>query len=348
MRSRYIPFQDGLMVVLLFHTVAQPAFNLVSWDNLAGEINFRSGWHLKISWVSCCHIKVLQLLYFCRHPFSSDHSIHCYMYTWCKSLLFSSLILIPVLSLAQYHETDSNAAYDTVAVHQPDAYNIVDMVIYYKSTQRPFRAGRLLNGKKQGIWRTYYETGVLNRVEEFSLDFYDGIILIFEDDGTLSREQYIRNGKLEGVMHDYYPGGTMKSEEYYSSGLLNGWRRFYNMDGLLQEEGMWKAGKRDSLSRWCNAEGLPSIEYNYEAGVISGTSRQFYESGNVKSTGQYSNNMEEGAWKEFYETGTLKEEGTYKAGKKSGNWKVYDPTGKLLSTQVWEQGQMVKETAPKK
>lgn len=264
-----------------------------------------------------------------------------------KKIWLLSFAFFPIASFAQITPTETVTTYDTVAIRDPNAYNVVDMQIRYKSTGRMYRTGRLLNGKKQGLWRTYFDNGTLNRVEEYNLDFYDGIILIFDADGSLEREQYIRNGALEGIMHTY-SHGLLKTEEFYTKGVLNGWRSVFSKDGNLQEEGLWRNGKRDSLNRWCYEGGSPYIEYVYKNGIIDGPSKQYYESGRLKAEGNYVANAEEGPWKEYSQSGKVAAEGNYKAGKKSGAWKIYADDGSLLKTQSWDNGTMTKETPSKK
>src|SRR6185436_16052240 len=46
--------------------------------------------------------------------------------------------------------------YDTVLVQDPLHPNEKEMKIY-SSTGRLVKTGRILNGKKEGIWRSYYE-----------------------------------------------------------------------------------------------------------------------------------------------------------------------------------------------
>jgi hypothetical protein len=53
--------------------------------------------------------------------------------------------------------------YDTVLTHDPQHFNLAELKIY-SSTGRLVKTGKTLNDKKEGIWRTYYENGMLSRV----------------------------------------------------------------------------------------------------------------------------------------------------------------------------------------
>ena len=235
--------------------------------------------------------------------------------------------------------------YDTVITKDPQYPNKAEMKIY-SSTGRLVKTGKVLNGKKEGIWRSYYENGMISRVEEYHEDMLNGLTLSIEATGTVSEEDNIVNGVKTGVSHQYNRNGTIKLEENYSNGVLNGMRRVFGQDGKMQEEGNWKNGKRDSINRWAYPSGKIYVEYTYKAGNISGPARLYYENGNVKAAGNYSEGYEEGAWKEYADT-TQKviAEGNYKAGKKIGVWKTYKSDGTPDKTQEYDaNGTLLKET----
>ena len=236
--------------------------------------------------------------------------------------------------------------YDTVITHDPQYYNKVDMKIY-SSSGRLVKTGKILNGKKEGIWRSYYENGMISRVEEYHEDVLNGLTLAVEATGTVSEEDNIVNGLKTGVSHLYNRNGTIKLEENYSNGVLNGIRRVFGQDGKMQEEGYWKNGKRDSINRWAYPSGKIYVEYTYKNGNISGPANLYYENGNVKATGNYSDGYEEGVWKEYSDsTKKVIAEGSYKAGKKIGVWKIYKADGTPDKTQEYDAtGNMLKETA---
>jgi antitoxin component YwqK of YwqJK toxin-antitoxin module len=236
--------------------------------------------------------------------------------------------------------------YDTVITHDPQYPNKAELEIY-SSSGRLVKSGKILNGKKEGIWRSYYENGMISRVEEYHEDVLNGLTLAIEATGTVSEEDNIVNGLKTGVSHQYNRNGTIKLEENYSNGVLNGMRRMFGQDGKMQEEGYWKNGKRDSINRWAYPSGKIYVEYTYKNGNISGPARLFYENGNVKASGNYSEGYEEGAWKEYADsTKKVSAEGSYKAGKKVGVWKTYKADGTPDKTQEYDaNGTLLKETA---
>lgn len=236
--------------------------------------------------------------------------------------------------------------YDTVITRDPQYPGKEEMKIY-SSTGRLIKSGKVLNGKKEGIWRSYYENGMISRIEEYHEDVLNGLTLAIETTGTVSAEDNFINGLKHGVSHQYNRNGTIKLEENYSNGVLNGIRRVFGQDGKLQEEGHYKNGKRDSINRWAYPSGKILVEYSYEDGNIHGPGKLYYENGNIKAAGNYSEGYEEGTWKEYSDsTKKVIAEGTYKAGKKTGVWKIYKADGTPEKTQEYDaNGNLLKETA---
>ncbi|MBA3647601.1 MAG: toxin-antitoxin system YwqK family antitoxin [Chitinophagales bacterium] len=260
-----------------------------------------------------------------------------------KQFFVLIIFCFPLYLLAQNNEETGYS--DTIRVHDPEHYNIEHLKIY-SVTGKIARSGDLLNGKKEGIWREYYENGFLSRVLLYHEDVLNGITLMFQTSGMLMREADFSRGKLNGILHEY-TDNYLSLEENYINGVLNGWRRVYK-NSVIAEEGGWKMGKRDSINRWYYEDGKESVEYNYTNGMIEGASKSFFESGQLKAEGTFRNNYEEGLWKEYLESGKENSEGLYKAGKKNGKWKIFNEDGRLQKMIEYLDGKVVKETAVKK
>lgn len=236
--------------------------------------------------------------------------------------------------------------YDTVVIKDPQNPAALQLMIYNRNSGKMTKAGRIENGKKNGIWKSYYENGMISRIEEYHDDVLSGTTIAIETNGYISKEENIVNGQKNGLCREYNRNGTIKTEENYVGGTLNGWRRVFSTDGKLQEEGNWKGGLRDSINRWAYPSGKIYVEYFYRKGNITGPSKIYYESGKVKSEGQLSDGYETGTWKEYSDsTGKLIAEGTYTEGKKTGLWKYYHDGGSPQKTQEFDAtGNLVKET----
>ncbi|MBA3647600.1 MAG: toxin-antitoxin system YwqK family antitoxin [Chitinophagales bacterium] len=262
-----------------------------------------------------------------------------------KSLFIIGLFFLPLYLFAQT-ELESGGIYDTVKVIDPLHSNSMQLSIYGHYTRDLRRIGNIVNGKREGSWRTYYQNGLLSSLQQFHEDILNGVFLIFEPGAQLAREDFYENGILEGISHAFH-GGVMTSIEPYKNGQLNGWRKIF-VNGIISEEGNWKMGIRDSISRWYSVIGKVSIEYYYTNGTLNGSSISYYENGQVKSSGNFLNSYQNGYWKEFYASGKLSEEGDYSSGKKNGTWSFFSEEGILQKTEQYRNGDVVKKTRVKK
>jgi antitoxin component YwqK of YwqJK toxin-antitoxin module len=80
--------------------------------------------------------------------------------------------------------------------------------------------GTLNNGKREGVWKTYFENG------------------------NLQWEVTFVNGKQEGIVKDYYESGNLKDEGDLKNNKLDGWVRVYTEDGQYAGRAYYVNGMR--------------------------------------------------------------------------------------------------------
>jgi len=207
-------------------------------------------------------------------------------------------------------------------IYTPDAENKNLIFMEVKDSLGQILAvGQLLNGKKEGVYRTYNGITIMT-VQEFHADIPDGISLHFGMQGALELEENYRNGELDGRRVKYRFGGIKKSEENFNKGKLDGLKISYYDNGYKQEESMYKNGLREGNSKWYNEAEQLSIEYNYKNGKLEGNAMTYYPNSKIEQSGIYKNDLEEGEWKYFNMNGKLTKTVNYKAGKVL-NEKIY-------------------------
>lgn len=165
-----------------------------------------------------------------------------------------------------------------------------------KKNDLPMEAGDLLNGKKEGLWKIYYETGSPRSIMEYRSGIVYGLVITFDHSGFVMKEEHYVDGKLDGFCINYHNGGKIKSYATYSAGLLNGKKVVNYDDGSRQEESNWSMGKKNGLTKWFYQGGKPLGEYYYTNDVNNGACILYDAKGNVIKTGQFVNGKEEGEW----------------------------------------------------
>lgn len=228
--------------------------------------------------------------------------------------IFALLTLfVPFLSLAQ--ET-MEGKMDTILTQDKNNPDLYHSIIFYPNKEIKAQ-GSYLNNKKEGVWRSYYDGGILETLAEYHEGRKTGISIQLNFNGQIQLEENYKNDILDGkrkLYHESNQGKLMYSEEY-KNGKLNGTKIYYYENGLKMEESQWKEGKKDGLSKWYYQNGNVSIEYTYTMDIFSGPSKTYYGNGNVKAEGNYVNDMEQGEWKEYSEDEQLVKIVTYDKGK---------------------------------
>lgn len=165
-------------------------------------------------------------------------------------------------------------------------------------------SGRLLNGKKEGVFRWYNDRNTIVLVKEYHDDIPDGIALEFGDNGAVEVEENYRNGQLEGKRVLYRFGGIKRSVEFFANGKLDGMKTVYYDNGFKQEEAVFKDGQREGVTKWFNQSEQVIIENTYRKGVLEGPAVTYFpHTGKPETIGQYLNGNEHGEWKKYDASG---------------------------------------------
>lgn len=88
----------------------------------------------------------------------------------------------------------------------------IEEITYHQSGQVQSRGNYDKNGKRTGLWISYYENG------------------------TKWSETHFDSGKMNGKNIAYYQNGQKRYEGFYKNGVNTGHWVFYNMDGQVTNE----------------------------------------------------------------------------------------------------------------
>lgn len=101
---------------------------------------------------------------------------------------------------------------------------------------------RFAAGEPAGVWRSWYQNGVLEQEYEFSDE--PTTMRYYHPDGALSAEGPARRGVREGEWSYWYPSGVLRQRGGYLGGLREGeWTLFYE-NGGLRSRGPYRADER--------------------------------------------------------------------------------------------------------
>ncbi len=214
-------------------------------------------------------------------------------------------------------------------------------------------------GKKQGIWKDFYEDGKLKEEKRYKDDGLDGYVKSYDKKGNLSNTEKFNNGKQVknapelaklDVYKDYYDDGTLKYEGGYINDMPVGthynYKQKYSCDSLPVA--------RDDTSdvmikkEICRNRPVPdsAIVYNegikIEYGAVDsmrnrvGIWSEYHNTGEFKGKGLYSNDKRIGEWVFYYPNNQIEQKGKYdKKGRAQGTWKWFYENGALMREESY-------------
>ena len=117
--------------------------------------------------------------------------------------------------------------------------------------QRLEAEGRIVDKRREGMWRYYYKSGEIWGSLMFEDDEPTGKGMLYydEEDGGTKAQAEFEDGKIEGTYLEYYSNGESKTSIEYSEGKPDGEAKFYYDSGSIKIEGEYKEGLKQGKWR---------------------------------------------------------------------------------------------------
>jgi antitoxin component YwqK of YwqJK toxin-antitoxin module len=216
-------------------------------------------------------------------------------------------------------------------------------------TEKIYKQGALLeinrvnrynkNGKKDGIWRTYHDNGLVKKEIPYKNGLRDGFVREYEKDGKLESSIRYNEGNIDIHVED----------EQVESIL----REIYSKDSVLLSKGPYIDDTRVGVHTFYDEQGeiMGHKIYDQEGNLLSegfidtagrkqGEWKHYYKNGSVKSKGLYKNNYQHGNWEFYYVNGALEQSGMINEGKLEGTWEWFYPEGDRWKTENYYNGKL--------
>jgi len=131
--------------------------------------------------------------------------------------------------------------------------------------------GKMINGKPDGFWKTYYVTEVLKSEGNRKNFLLDSIWLFYNESGDTTEKISYVLGKKNGY---YFQYGTFEeknqprknvvvSKELYVNDLREGLANFYYPDGKIKEIVNFRMNKRHGIAKEFNKDSVIITIYEY-------------------------------------------------------------------------------------
>lgn len=119
--------------------------------------------------------------------------------------------------------------------------------IYWDEDSTQIKAeGRIIDGKREGMWRYYYENGNIWGSLMFEEDEPTGKGTLYHDkkESTSKAQATFEDGKIEGTYLEFYTNNEPKSNIKFSDGKPDGEAKFFYDSGNIKIEGEYKDGMK--------------------------------------------------------------------------------------------------------
>ncbi len=216
------------------------------------------------------------------------------------------------------------------------------------------------DGKKDGVWTTFYPNGNIKSIITYNNNKQDGIVKIYYEDGTLNEEGYWKVNKWIGEYKYYYPNGKLKYHWFFdTNGKRTGKQVYYYENGKKYLEGDWQDGKENGVLKEYYANGNLKKVSNWASGKINGEVVEYAENGRIKMKTYYVNGREDPTQRIVYNTNPQPADTTvntqpaeeivdnsqtnpqYDPFRGTGKFKIYDENQHIIREGYFENGVLV-------
>ena len=120
------------------------------------------------------------------------------------------------------------------------------------------------NGRKAGVWKTYYPSG------------------------KIKNEITFENGRPKGPYTTYYENGQIEEQGNWALNKNTGsFKRYYSNGQVQQDFTFNTSGKRDGPQKYYYENGQLMIEGNWNGGKESGEVKEYFDDGSIKAVRVY-------------------------------------------------------------
>lgn len=116
-------------------------------------------------------------------------------------------------------------------------------VDYYNEDRQVFVKGELIDGKRDGVWKTYFKSRQVRHIENYKDGMLEGKRITFFESGQIQFEEHYKNNLLHGKYEAYDKKGNVLYTTVFVNGT--GWYKSYDVETKkIKEDGRFRNGYR--------------------------------------------------------------------------------------------------------
>ncbi|NOS93732.1 MAG: CHAT domain-containing protein [Cyclobacteriaceae bacterium] len=195
-------------------------------------------------------------------------------------------------------------------------------------------------GNSTGIWKYFYNTGIRNFIAERKDGKLNGAYEDYYESGKLKSKGVCVNDTWQGRYEMYFENGKLKKIGYYQLDSMDGdWINYYE-DGTTEYTGHYTNNKKNGEFKFYRADGTLELIENLKMGVLHGPAIDYYADGVLKERRVFQNGVIEGLQETFHPNGAKLCVGKRVHGIRTGDWFWYFENGRLDSREPYVDGKM--------
>lgn len=214
-------------------------------------------------------------------------------------ILLLITLFLPLFSLAQLNQTDSNGLRQGLWQKKQD-------------NGRLLYEGQFKDGKPVGEWKRYHSGGQLKAQIEYRGD--TAFTQLFDVWKNKLAEGAFVNEQKEGLWK-IFNQNRLIADESYTAGVKNGEAHRYYDSGEVMEVAHWQNGEQDGDYQVLFKSGEPYLQCKMKASMRNGLFLVYFENGRQELVAEYQNNLRNGDWNYYTSDGELRYSLHYQQGK---------------------------------
>jgi antitoxin component YwqK of YwqJK toxin-antitoxin module len=205
--------------------------------------------------------------------------------------------------------------------------------------------GRLVDGKRDGFWQTWYEDGRLRSAGNWANGAKTGHWVFCHQNGNKTEGDY-KDGVRHGMWIDWWDSGVKAREVAFERDMANGVQKDWYRNGNLRQEGTYVNDQQHGEWKHWARDGrfLGSNVLEHGDGPWVG----LHDNGAVRCRGSFRKSKKHGPWRFFWPDGRKMREAEYVDGRRVGQFIEWNAEGTVVTDEDYDNGKLVTARVPSK